>query len=71
LERLPARVSALEVKPERLPERIDEALAEQDARRALRLVTELAADAVALAPPLPYVSRARSWLPQLVSILSR
>ena len=38
------------MKPERLRERIDEALTEPDPRRALLVMTELQADAVALAP---------------------
>jgi predicted nucleotidyltransferase len=68
-KRLGARLAALEVQPERTAERIDEALLEPDGRRALRLTTELARDAVAVAPDTPSVVRAREWLPQLVEVL--
>ena len=68
-KRLGVRLAELEVKPERTAERIEEALLERDARRALRLVTELARDAVELAPATPSVVRARDWLPRLLEVL--
>ena len=66
---LPAQVAALAVKPDRVAERIEEALLEPDGRRALRLLAELAADTVALAPVTPSVVRARHFLPALVEVL--
>jgi len=68
-KRLPQRVAALPLKPERLAERVEEVLLEPDGRRALRLSAELAADTVALAPATPCVVRARHWLPALVEVL--
>jgi hypothetical protein len=61
-KRLATRVAPLPIKPDRLAERIEEALTEPDARRALRVMTELQLDAVRLAPDGPNVERARSWL---------
>jgi hypothetical protein len=61
-KRLADRVAALPVKPDRLAERIEEALTEPDPRRALRAMTELQLDTVALAPDGPNVLRAREWL---------
>jgi predicted nucleotidyltransferase len=69
-KRLTARVAPLAVKPARLAERIEEALAEGDPRRALRVMTELQADTVALAPDGPNVNRARSWLATAADLLA-
>ncbi|HEX3057028.1 MAG TPA: nucleotidyltransferase domain-containing protein [Gaiellaceae bacterium] len=69
-KRLEARVAALAVKPARLVERLDEAFAEQDARRALLVMTELQSDTVALAPDGPNVDRARRWLAAAAGLLS-
>jgi hypothetical protein len=68
-KRLAARVAPLPIKPDRLAERIEEALTEPDARRALRVMTELQLDAVRLAPSGPNVERARSWLAAAVDVL--
>ena len=68
-KRLAARVAPLTIKPDRLAERIEEALTEPDARRALRVMTELQLDAVRLAPGGPNVERARSWLAAAVDVL--
>jgi hypothetical protein len=62
LKRLADRAATLPVKPERMAERIEEALTEPDPRRALLAMTELQAEAVALAPDGPNVDRARTWL---------
>jgi predicted nucleotidyltransferase len=69
-KRVAARVSPLEVKPDRLAERIDEALTGTDPRRALLVMTELQRDTVKLAPDGPNVNRAREWLAEGVRILS-
>jgi predicted nucleotidyltransferase len=69
-KRLEARVAALAVKPARLVERLDEAFAEQGARRALLVMTELQSDTVALAPGGPNVDRARRWLAAAAGLLS-
>lgn len=69
-KRLADRVAALETKPARLAERIEEALSEPDPRRALLLMTELQADAVALAPDGPNVKRARRWLAAAADLLA-
>jgi hypothetical protein len=61
-KRLATRVLPLEIKPDRLAERIEEALTEPDARRALRVMTELQLDTVLLAPSGANVERARAWL---------
>jgi hypothetical protein len=68
-KRLAARVAPLAVKPVRLAERIDHALTEPDPRRALLLMTDLQAEAVALAPPGPNVERARRWLAEVAEVL--
>jgi hypothetical protein len=68
-KRLAARADALPIKPERLAERIVEALEEPDPRRAVLLMTELQADAVALAPDGPNVLRAREWLAEGARLL--
>lgn len=68
-KRLASRASDLAIKPTRLAERIDHALVEPDPRRALLAMTELQADAVALAPPGPNVERAGRWLEEAATIL--
>ena len=68
-KRLAARVAPLPVKPERLVERITAALGEADPRAALLIMTELQADAVALAPSGPNVDRARGWLAEAAALL--
>ena len=68
-KRLAARVEPLAIKPERLAERIEEALTEPDARRALRMMTELQLEAVELAPSGPNVDRARRWLDEALGKL--
>jgi predicted nucleotidyltransferase len=68
-KRLAVRVAQLRIKPDRLAERIEEALAESDARRALRIMTQLQLDTVLLAPSGPNVDRARTWLAEGVNIL--
>ena len=69
-KRLPLRVAALAVKPDRLAERIDAAFAERDVRIALRIMTEVQLDAVRLAPSGPYVDRARRWLAEALEVLA-
>ncbi|MDX6657524.1 MAG: hypothetical protein QOH62_2317 [Solirubrobacteraceae bacterium] len=68
-KRLASRVAPLAVKPVRLAERIERALTDPDPRRALLVMTELQAEAVALAPPGPNVERARHWLPEVAKML--
>ena len=68
-KRLAGRVEPLPVKPERLARRIDEALSEQDARRALLVMSELQAEALALAPSGPNVDRARRWVHDVLELL--
>jgi len=68
-KRLAGRVEPLPVKPERLARRIDEALTEQDARRALLVMSELQAEALALAPSGPNVDRARRWVHDVLELL--
>ncbi|HEY2543978.1 MAG TPA: hypothetical protein VGH92_13125 [Gaiellaceae bacterium] len=68
-KRLAGRVASLEVKPDRLAERIAEALTEPDAVRALLVMTELQAEAAALAPDGPNIVRARKWLGEAIEIL--
>lgn len=68
-KRLAARVEPLALKPDRLAQRIEEALAEPDPRRALRLMTELQLDTVALAPSGPNVDRAQTWLREGLAVL--
>jgi hypothetical protein len=68
-KRLAARVATLPRKPERLAERIEDALTEPDPRRAVRVMTELQAETVALAPDGPNVNRARAWLADGLEIL--
>jgi hypothetical protein len=70
-KRLASRAATLTRKPERLAERIEQALTEPDPRRAVLLMTELQADAVALAPDGPNVIRARKWLSDARKILGR
>jgi predicted nucleotidyltransferase len=69
LKRLATRVESLAVKPDRLAQRIEEAFTEPDPRRALLVMTELQADAVALAPDGPNVNRARRWLAEAARLL--
>jgi hypothetical protein len=71
LKRLADRADTLTYKPERLAERIEEALTEPDPHRALLLMTELQADAVALAPDGPNINRARQWLSDGRAILDQ
>ena len=68
-KRLALRLEPLAVKPERLAERIADALTEPDPTRAVRLLTELQIDTVALAPSGPNVDRARTWLPRILEVL--
>jgi hypothetical protein len=68
-KRLASRVAPLAVKPVRLAERIEHALTEPDPRGALLVMTELQAEAVALAPPGPNVERARRWLAEVAKVL--
>jgi hypothetical protein len=68
-KRVAARAETLAVKPERLAERIEEALTEPDPLRALRVMTQLQADAVALAPSGPNIDRARAWLAEALALL--
>jgi hypothetical protein len=68
-KRLADRAAALPIKPERLAERIEDALTEPDPRRAVRVMTELQAETVALAPDGPNVNRARDWLAAGLEIL--
>lgn len=68
-KRLASRVAPLAVKPVRLAERIEQALTEPDPRRALVVMTELQAEAVALAPSGPNVERARRWLAEVAKVL--
>lgn len=68
-KRLAVRVAPLAIKPDRLSDRIEEALTEPDARRALRIMTELQLETVRLAPSGPNVDRARAWLAEGVNIL--
>ena len=68
-KRLAVRVALLQTKPDRLAERIAEALTDPDARRALRVMTELQLDTVLLAPSGPNIDRARAWLAEGVDIL--
>jgi hypothetical protein len=69
-KRLVERLEDLRVKPERLARRLDEALLEPEARRALRLLAELQAETVALAPDGPNVLRARKWLAGVLDVLA-
>jgi hypothetical protein len=68
-KRIADRAASLERKPERLAERIAEALTEPDPLRAVRTMTELQADTVALAPDGPNMVRARRWLAEALEIL--
>lgn len=68
-KRLAARLEPLAIKPDRTAERIEEALREEDARRALRVMTQLQLDTVELAPEGPNVGRARAWLAEALEIL--
>jgi hypothetical protein len=68
-KRLATRVAPLPIKPDRLAERIEEALTEPDARRALRVMTQLQLDAVRLSPAGPNIERARSWLAAAIDAL--
>ena len=68
-KRLAARVEPLQVKPERMAERISEALSEPDATSAVRTLTQLQIDTVALAPSGPNIERAREWLPRVLQVL--
>jgi hypothetical protein len=70
-KRLALRAEQLDVKPARLAERIADALTEPDPRRAVLLMTELQADTVDLAPSGPNVDRARRWLAEGKSLLTR
>jgi hypothetical protein len=71
LKRLEQRARALAHAPERMAERIEEALTEPDPVRALLVMTELQAEAVALAPGGPNVDRARIWLADGRELLAR
>jgi predicted nucleotidyltransferase len=68
-KRLAARAESLAIKPDRFAERVEAAFTERDPRTALRILTELQLDAVRLAPPGPYVDRARSWLADALQLL--
>ena len=68
-KRLEDRLRDLDVQPGRLAARIGASLAEPDPRRALRLMTELQAEALALAPSGPNVERARAWVAQALVLL--
>jgi predicted nucleotidyltransferase len=68
-KRLSARVAPLAMKPDRLAERMDEALTEPDARRALRIMTELQLETVRLAPSGPNIDRSRTWLREAAQVL--
>ncbi|HKT43224.1 MAG TPA: nucleotidyltransferase domain-containing protein [Gaiellaceae bacterium] len=68
-KRLDDRLRDLDVQPDRLAERIGASLAEPDSRRALRLMTELQAEALALAPSGPNVERARVWTAEALVLL--
>jgi hypothetical protein len=68
-KRVPLRVEALPIKPERLAERIEEALTEPDPFRALLVLNQLQLETVKLAPSGPNVDRARVWLSQVLDVL--
>jgi len=68
-KRLPDRVPALRVKPERLAERIEEVLTEPDPFRAMIVLSELQLDTLALAPSGPNVDRARRWVQEALEVL--
>lgn len=68
-KRLGDRLGDLAVQPERLAERVSASLAEPDPRRALLLMTELQAEALALAPSGPNVDRARAWTAEALVLL--
>jgi hypothetical protein len=68
-KRVALRAESLAVKPERLAERIEAALTTPDPVQAALTMTELQADAVALAPSGPNVDRARRWLAEVAAIL--
>jgi len=68
-KRLAQRVATLAVKPERMAERIVEALSVSDAATAVRTLTQLQIDTVALAPSGPNIDRARTWLPRVLDVL--
>jgi nucleotidyltransferase-like protein len=70
-KRLAARVEELPVRPERLAERIEETLTEPDPFRAALVLSELQADALALAPSGPNVDRARRWVGEAIEALTR
>jgi predicted nucleotidyltransferase len=69
-KRLASRLAQLPVKPERTADRLIEALSEPDATRAVRTLTQLQIDTVALAPSGPNVDRARTWLPRILGVLA-
>lgn len=68
-KRLEDRLGDLVVQPERVAERVGASLAEPDPRRALLLMTELQAEALALAPSGPNVDRARAWTAEALVLL--
>jgi hypothetical protein len=68
-KRLAQRVEPLAVKPERMADRIVEALSVPDAATAVRTLTQLQIDTVALAPDGPNIDRAREWLPRVLEVL--
>jgi predicted nucleotidyltransferase len=68
-KRLALRVEPLAIKPEALAERIATALSELDPVVAVRTVTRLQIDTVALAPSGPNIDRAREWLPKVLEAL--
>jgi hypothetical protein len=69
-KRLADRVETLPRKPDRFAGRMQEALTEPDARRALRAMTDLQLDTLALAPGGPNVDRARAWLQEVRAVLT-
>src|SRR5262245_30293816 len=67
---VPSRtVAELTRKPDRLAERLEEALTEPDPRRAVRVMTEVQAETVELAPDGPNINRARTWLNDALELL--
>jgi hypothetical protein len=68
-KRLVDRLGDLTVQPGRVAERVGASLAEPDPRRALLLMTELQAEALALAPSGRNVDRARAWTAEALVLL--
>jgi len=69
-KRLAQRVEPLAVKPERMADRISAALSELDPVVAVRTLTQLQIDTVAIAPEGPNINRARAWLPRVLEVLA-